>query len=211
MIAATALAAAALLGPTVADFDTPIGRAAAACRETVPDREFFEMDEGHSVRIDEFADVADNTIIAPAVRCFADELDLPDWIFAQMDFVDVGSVDVPGYTVSWRLSGESFFVSQFLIYDVTVGGGSSLPDDGAPDFQEEAEKYIESARFTTELEERIGERVEFTNAVCDRPESTEVGTRYGCTADADIGTTWTFEVEITDDDALTVTAAQPGP
>lgn len=79
----------------------------------------------------------------------------------------------------------------------------------ARDFQEEAEKYLESATFTDDLEERIGERVEFTNAVCDRPESAEVGTLYGCTADADTADTWAFDVEITDDDALTVTAAQP--
>ena len=64
------------------------------------------------------------------------------------------------------------------------------PDAG--DFKEEAEKYIEGRDFS----EQAG-LLRYTEVECEEPESTERDTRYVCTAIAEDGSAWQFEVEIT--------------
>jgi hypothetical protein len=87
---------------------------------------FVVMDDGHSVRIEDFAEESDDTLSSPRVECLAERLGLPQWIFVQMAMTDGGTIDVPGYSVSWAYSGENFAASVFLIYDDTVGGGQSI-------------------------------------------------------------------------------------
>jgi hypothetical protein len=79
------------------------------------------------------------------------------------------------------------------------------------DFKDEGESYIESEDFTSALEGSIGVAVTFTDASCDEPSSTDVGTTYTCTATGDDGVEYTFEVEITDDSELTVQNIDPIP
>ena len=62
----------------------------------------------------------------------------------------------------------------------------------AADFQEEAEKYIESRDFS----EGAG-LLRYSEADCEEPESTAEDTRYTCTATAEDGSVWQFDVEIT--------------
>jgi hypothetical protein len=62
----------------------------------------------------------------------------------------------------------------------------------AADFQSEAEKFIESREFS----EDAG-LLRYTEAECDEPESTDEDTTYTCTATAEDGSTWSFEVLIT--------------
>ena len=69
----------------------------------------------------------------------------------------------------------------------------------AADFQEEAEKYIESREFS----EDAG-LLRFTDAECEEPESTAEDTLYTCTATAEDGSRWQFDVEITGDADLRV-------
>jgi hypothetical protein len=67
------------------------------------------------------------------------------------------------------------------------------------DFQSEAEKYIESREFS----EDAG-LLRFRDAECEEPESTAEDTRYTCTATAEDGTQWRFNVEITGESDLRV-------
>jgi hypothetical protein len=71
------------------------------------------------------------------------------------------------------------------------------PDAG--DFQSEAEKYIESRGFSEEAG-----LLRYSDAECEEPESTDEDTRYTCTAMAEDGTQWRFQVEITGGSALRV-------
>jgi hypothetical protein len=69
----------------------------------------------------------------------------------------------------------------------------------AADFQEEAEKYIESRDFS----EGAG-LLRYSEADCEEPESTAEDTRYACTATAEDGSVWQFDVEITGESDLRV-------
>jgi hypothetical protein len=69
----------------------------------------------------------------------------------------------------------------------------------ASDFQEEAEKYIESRDFS----EDAG-LLRYHDAECEEPESTDEDTRYTCTATAEDGTRWQFDVDITGESDLRV-------
>jgi len=51
--------------------------------------------------------------------------------------------------------------------------------------------------------------VNFSDAKCDEPAGTAVGTKYQCTATGDDGSTWTFNVEITSKNGFTVQDANP--
>lgn len=72
------------------------------------------------------------------------------------------------------------------------------------DYQKEAEKYLESDDFAGEL------GTTFTDAECEVPPSTSTGATYTCTAAAEDGSTWSFDVEITGKNELTVTGFVPG-
>lgn len=51
--------------------------------------------------------------------------------------------------------------------------------------------------------------VNFSDASCDEPAGTAVGTKYQCTATGDDGSTWVFNVEITSKNGFTVQDANP--
>ena len=69
----------------------------------------------------------------------------------------------------------------------------------AADFQEEAEKYIESRDFS----EDAG-LLRYSEVQCDEPESTAQDTLYTCTATAEDGSQWLFDVEIIGESDLRV-------
>ena len=62
----------------------------------------------------------------------------------------------------------------------------------AADFKAEAEKYIESRAFSEEAK-----LVRYPEVVCEEPESTAEDTIFVCTATAEDGSQWLFDVEIT--------------
>ena len=62
----------------------------------------------------------------------------------------------------------------------------------AADFKAEAEKYIESRAFSEEAK-----LVRYPEVTCDEPESTAEDTIFVCTASAEDGSQWVFDVEIT--------------
>lgn len=93
----------------------------------------------------------------------------------------------------------------------TVGLAACSRDSG--DFKDAAEDFIESNddEFLLSINETLqagddppDEDVEFDEATCEEPESTDVGTEYACTATDNADTIWDFDVEITDDDELTL-------
>jgi hypothetical protein len=69
----------------------------------------------------------------------------------------------------------------------------------AADFKSEAEKYIESREFS----EDAG-LLRYSDADCEEPESTDEDTRFTCTATAEDGTQWRFNVLITGKSRLQV-------
>lgn len=76
------------------------------------------------------------------------------------------------------------------------------------DFKDEGEDYIESDDFR----EQIGEGVftsdgNFTDASCEEPENTDVGTRYECTATSPDGEELIIPIEITGERELSVDGA----
>ena len=69
----------------------------------------------------------------------------------------------------------------------------------ADDFQDEAERYIESREFA----EGAG-LLRYSEAECEEPESTAEDTVFTCTATAEDGDRWQFDVEITGEKSLRV-------
>jgi len=69
----------------------------------------------------------------------------------------------------------------------------------AADFKSRAETYIESREFS----EDAG-LLRYSDAECEEPESTDEDTRYTCTATAEDGTQWRFNVLITGESRLQV-------
>ena len=69
----------------------------------------------------------------------------------------------------------------------------------ADDFQDEAERYIESREFS----EGAG-LLRYSEAECEEPESTAEDTVFTCTATAEDGDRWQFDVEITGEKSLRV-------
>lgn len=85
-----------------------------------------------------------------------------------------------------------------VTFAALAAGGVLLAACASPNFKSEAEKYLES----DEVAEITGYR--FADSECEEPASTSVGTMYACTAVADDGSIWDFDVEITGDRELTV-------
>lgn len=72
------------------------------------------------------------------------------------------------------------------------------------DFKSQTEDFLKD---NSEVEAVIG--VDVTDATCQEPSSTEVGTEYTCDAtDAD-GGEWTFDITIDSEDSFLVTAVAP--
>ncbi len=72
----------------------------------------------------------------------------------------------------------------------------------AGDFRASAERFIESDSMTDEA------GTTFTDAVCEQPTSTEVGTTFRCTARDAAGANWRFDVAIVDDTNFQITGRQ---
>jgi hypothetical protein len=69
----------------------------------------------------------------------------------------------------------------------------------AKDFQQEAEKYIETREFS----EDAG-LLRFTDVECQEPADTEEDTRFQCEGTSEDGSRWLFNVQITGDTELQV-------
>jgi hypothetical protein len=84
-----------------------------------------------------------------------------------------------------------------------LGVAACSPDKG--DFKNDAEGFIEDD--DGEVETQVG--VALSDATCDDPASTDVGTQFACTAVGDDGTTYDFTVEITGDNSYQVGGGTP--
>lgn len=84
---------------------------------------------------------------------------------------------------------------------VAVGCGALVAGcaDDPSDFQRSAERFIEG----DQMAQQAG--TSFTGAVCARPESTEVGGEFGCSATDAGGNIWTFDVVIATDSRFEIT------
>ncbi len=86
----------------------------------------------------------------------------------------------------------------------TIVVGACGGNAGPGDFADEAEKYIEG-ELADDNPQVTG--IPFTDANCDEPASTDVGTTYTCTAVGADGQTYSFPVSI--DAERTLTVQQP--
>ncbi len=84
--------------------------------------------------------------------------------------------------------------------------GSLLTACGADsgDFKSSAERFIEGDRMATES------GTTFTDAVCQEPSTTSVGTTFKCAATDAAGADWTFDVTIVDDSNFQITGRRSG-
>lgn len=71
--------------------------------------------------------------------------------------------------------------------------------DDPSDFQRSAERFIEGDQMTRQA------GTAFSSAVCARPESTEVGKGFVCSATDASGNIWTFDVVIAADSRFEIT------
>lgn len=73
------------------------------------------------------------------------------------------------------------------------------------DFQKQTQDFINKNDGDVEKAAQTA----LSDAKCDKPGSTSVGTLYSCTAVDANGGTWTFDVEITSKNGFTVQSANP--
>jgi hypothetical protein len=79
--------------------------------------------------------------------------------------------------------------------------GACTKDAGTSDYKKQTADFINGKQ----LADKAGR--DFNDASCKEPASTAVGTQYTCTAtDATDGSTWTFQVQITEKNGFTVTS-----
>jgi hypothetical protein len=86
---------------------------------------------------------------------------------------------------------------------VLVGVAACSPDAG--DFKDDAEDFIEDD--DGDVETQLG--LALSEASCEDPTSSDVGTTFPCTAVAEDGTTYNFTVEITGDNSYEVGGGIP--
>jgi hypothetical protein len=84
-----------------------------------------------------------------------------------------------------------------------AGVAACSPDAG--DFKDDAEGFIEDD--DGEVESQLG--LALSDAACDDPSSSDVGSTFACTAVAEDGTTYNFTVEITGDNSYEVGGGTP--
>ncbi len=72
-------------------------------------------------------------------------------------------------------------------------------------FKDETENFIEDE----DGEMFDAQETVFSDAECEEPESTDVGTTYTCTATDEEGTTYVFDVEIDGENRFTVRTGVP--
>jgi hypothetical protein len=85
----------------------------------------------------------------------------------------------------------------------TVFGNFLSPGNG--DFRSNAESFLEDDGGVVESQLGVG----LDQASCEKPKSTDVGTKFACTAVGDDGTTYEFTVEITGADSYQVGGGTP--
>ncbi len=90
--------------------------------------------------------------------------------------------------------GTSASIALMLALGSVLLGCSTTPEN----FKSEGEKFLQSP----ELAKEAG--YTFSDAQCDEPTSTTVGTRFTCRATDNDGDEWDFVVEITGERELTV-------
>ena len=83
--------------------------------------------------------------------------------------------------------------------------GACSKDPGKSDFKKQTADFIN--KDNGEVAKSLN--INFSDASCDEPASTAVGTKYECTATGDDGSSWVFEVEITSKSAFSVQSANP--
>ena len=72
-------------------------------------------------------------------------------------------------------------------------------------YKDETEKFIEDENGDmAEAQQKV-----FSDAECEEPESTDVGTKYTCTAVDEEGTTYVFDVEIDKENSFAVRTGVP--
>ncbi len=87
-----------------------------------------------------------------------------------------------------------------------LAAGACGGPPGSDDFRGEAESYIEDEN--SQVSEQFGGP--FTDATCDEPTATAIGTRFTCTATDPAGATVQFPVEIVGDNEIAVEAPTAG-
>jgi len=83
--------------------------------------------------------------------------------------------------------------------------GACSKDPDKTDFKKQTADFIN--KDNGDVEKQLG--TTFSGAKCDEPASTAVGTKYQCTATAEDGTAWTFDVEINGKNSFIVNSAAP--
>lgn len=93
-----------------------------------------------------------------------------------------------------HISNRVIPVAAAILIATTLSSCSTSPQD----FKSEGEKFLQSP----ELAQEAGYK--FSQAKCEEPPSTTVGTQFACTATDNDGDDWEFVVEITGERELTV-------
>ncbi len=124
---------------------------------------------------------------------------LSEQLLAGLHALDRDEIETIGEEISDAF--ESGFDSDAA--SATIFGHILAP--GNSDFRSDAEEFIEDDGGP--VESQVG--VALSNATCDEPASTDVGTTFACTAIGDDGTTYQFTVEITGDDEYQVSGGKP--
>lgn len=83
--------------------------------------------------------------------------------------------------------------------------GACNNDPDKSDFKKQTADFIN--KDGGDVETKLNTK--FSGAKCDEPASTTIGTQYQCTATAEDGTEWTFDVEVTSKNGFTVNDANP--
>ncbi|MET0146050.1 MAG: hypothetical protein ABW328_14910 [Ilumatobacteraceae bacterium] len=89
---------------------------------------------------------------------------------------------------------------------VALGAAACSGDPGTGDFKSEAEEYIEGD--LADAPELAG-ALSFSDASCEEPTATDIGTTYDCTATGSDGVAYTLTVSITGENELTVSGIDP--
>lgn len=87
---------------------------------------------------------------------------------------------------------------------VAVAAGLVACSNDTGTYKDETENFLEDEEEMAEAQQGP-----FTDAECEEPESTEIGTTYTCTALDEEGTTWVFDVTIDRENGFEVRSGVP--
>ena len=74
---------------------------------------------------------------------------------------------------------------------------------GVREFRRQSERFLESS----EMSDAQGHT--FSDAACEEPADTQVGTTFECTATDELGRPWSFTVVVTEDQGILVSDGAP--